>query len=298
MNIFAEEQTLSKKVTMVLMTMLIVVSAFFALGVDTADAAFKGSGGGTGSGSQENLRSHVDDVIADKKYTAKTGDTINGRDLVKNGITTERFNDLTGKQKQKLIDDMDQAVNSKMEKDKDKGASGDPVTQNTKSNWLQELQQQPGVGSKLLSNITAQVKPDYVTGNRIFEPFAGPMNTFIALVVIVTMSFLALTFVFDLMFLNIPMFQSFVTNSMQNGGGGGGGGRFQNFFVGREALIAVEESENNSNGKFKNPNGLYLKHRFIGIALLGLCLLYLIQGQIFDIVGMIMDLLGGFLINE
>lgn len=242
-------------------------------------------------GSQGRLRSAVDTAIADKSYIAKTGDTIRGTELVKGGITTDRFVELTSKEQQKLINDMSNAVNKQKAKDKENNTTN-PVTSDTATNWLKELQQRPGVGAKLLGNITEQLKPDYVKGNRIFQPFAGPINTAIALIVIATMMFLVLTFAFDLMFLNIPMFQAFVTSSND---GNGGSGRKGNFFVGREAIQALEESENGSNGKSKNPNGVYIKKRFVGMFLLGICLLYLIQGQIMILVGMLMDLLAGFL---
>lgn len=276
-------------------TLVAIFALVFSLGVnaDTAEARIGGSSS-EGSQSQSNLRESVDDAIADKTYTSSEGDTIKGNQLVDNGITTSRFSELTSKEQQRLIDDMNNAVKEKQERDIEND-SNDPVTDNTVTNWLQELQQQPGVGSKLLGNITAQIKPDYVTGNRIFEPFSSPLNTAIALGVILLLVGITVTFVADMSYINVPIFQSMVANSMSNGSGGGGSGRFTNFFVGREALQAVEESENNSDGKYKNPNGMYLKKRIIGITLLGICLLFLIQGQIFDLVGLLMDLLGGFL---
>jgi hypothetical protein len=283
------------KCLMVLMLTLVVLMTTLPMGYEQAHAEGRiGQQKSSSSyqGSQGRLRQAVDDAVADKVYTSSTGDSIKGSQLVKNGVTTDRFQELTSKEKQRLINDMTTAVKKQQEKDKANNVNN-PVTDDTVNNWLQDLQQHPGVGSRLLATITEQLKPDYVSGNRIFAPFAGPLNTFIALVIIVAMVLLVLTFAFDLAYINIPMFQSFVVNSMNSNGSGGS--RSTNFFVGREAVRAVEESENDSNGKFKNPNAIYLKHRVVGIACLGLCLLYLIQGQIFTLVGMLMDLLGGFL---
>ncbi|WP_255294074.1 hypothetical protein [Bacillus toyonensis] len=275
--------------------MLFSISASFVLTPNSAfaDERIGANKNSSMDGAQGRLRDTVDSSIADKTYIAKTGDTVRGTELVKNGITTDRFTDLTSAEQQKLIDDMASSVSKQQKKDRENGTTN-PVTADTANNWLKELQQQKGVGAKLLGNITAQIKPDYVKGNRIFEPFAGPINTAIALVIIVVMVLLTLTFAFDLAYLNIPVFQAFISSSMSEGGGNGAS-RYSNFFVGREALQAIEESENSSNGKAKNPNGIYLKKRFVGVALLGLCLLYLIQGQIMILVGMLMDLLGGFL---
>ena len=275
------------------MAFVVLFTAFgfaFTTNADYASARI-GSTASTDGGAQERLRSSVDDEIANNKYVSESGDTIPGSQLVKNGITTSRFTELTSKEKQRLIDDMTNAVSAQQSKDVENDANN-PVTDDTVTNWLQELQQQPGVGSKLLGNITTQIKPDYVTAQRIMEPFNGPLNTIIALGAILLMTMLTVTFVADLSYLNVPVFQSFIVSSMKEGGGGG---RYTNFFVGREALQAIEESENSSNGKAKNPNGIYFKKRIIGLALLGICLLYLIQGQIFILVGMLMDLLGGFL---
>lgn len=291
----SKQSKLLKVFMIAFVVMLSMTFSFVGVGhQDKAYARIGDAGTSTQStGSQQRLRQAVDRAISKNSYVSKTGDTIPGSKLVKNGVTTDAFQSLTGPQKQKLIDDMTAAVKRQQQSDQTSN-SVNPVTDDTVNNWLQDLQQHPGVGSKLLANIMEQVKPDYVNGNRIFEPFAGPLNTLIALVIIVVMIMLTLTFAMDLAYLNIPIFQSFIVNSISERGGGGGS-RFTNFFVGREALQAIEESENSSNGKYKNPNGVYLKKRFIGVALLGLCLLYLIQGQIFTLVGMLMDLLGGFL---
>ncbi|AFQ30074.1 hypothetical protein P4493_04440 [Bacillus thuringiensis] len=279
------------KFLMAFVMMLSIGASFMvAPNMASADNRIGSTGNSSSDGSQGRLRSSVDSAIADKSYISQTGDTIRGTELVKNGITTDRFVELTSKEQQKLINDMSSAVSKQQAKDKENNTTN-PVTQDTATNWLKELQQRPGVGAKLLGNITEQLKPDYVKGNRIFQPFAGPINTAIALMVIALMFFLVMTFAIDLAFLNVPMFQAWVTSA----GEGGNGGRKGNFFVSREAMQSLEESENGSNGKSKNQNGIYIKKRFIGMFLLGICLLYLIQGQIMILVGMLMDLLAGFL---
>lgn len=276
--------------------LLLITSFAFSFSINSASAETRvGTANSTVDSSQTRLRNAVDEYVKDKAYTSKTGDTIKGSQIVKRGMTNDNFTKLTSKEQQRLIDDMRVGVTNQQNKDVKNNATN-PVTDDTVTNWLKELQQNPGVGSKLLGNITSQIKPDYVTGQRIMEPFNGPINTIIALVAILIMSGLAVTFVADLAYLNIPIFQSFIVSSMSDkGGGGNGGSRYTNFFVGREAIQAIEDSENDSNGKQSNPNWLYMKKRFIGLMFLGICLLYLVQGQIFALVGMLMDLLGGFL---
>ncbi|WP_257154801.1 hypothetical protein [Bacillus toyonensis] len=279
------------KFLMAFIMMLSIGASFMvAPNLASADNRIGSTANSSSDGSQGRLRSSVDGAIADKSYIAKTGDTIRGTELVKNGVTTDRFVELTSKEQQKLINDMAGAVSKQQAKDKENNTTN-PVTSDTATNWLKELQQRPGVGAKLLGNITEQLKPDYVKANRIFQPFAGPMNTAIALMAIITIFGIVFTFAIDLAFLNVPMFQAWVTSA----GEGQGGGRKGNFFVSREAMASLEESEGGSNGKSKNQNGIYIKKRFIGMMLLGVCLLYLIQGQIMILVGMLMDLLAGFL---
>ena len=63
-----------------------------------------------------------------------------------------------------------------------------------------------------------------------------------------------------------------------------------------DATYAVEQAENNDkgDGSPKQALGIYFKRRVIMLIMLGICLLHLISGRIFSIVGSILDLVSGF----
>ena len=69
------------------------------------------------------------------------------------------------------------------------------------------------------------------------------------------------------------------------------------FLVSHEATSAVREAEGSDSGQgsYKYAIGIYLRRRAIALIILGICLLYLVQGQIYVFVGFIMDLVQGFL---
>ena len=79
-------------------------------------------------------------------------------------------------------------------------------------------------------------------------------------------------------------------------GQGGGATKFAAKLISTEAQKAVEVSHNDGqNGEFKAAVGIYFKYRWKGLVILGICLLYLVQGQIWTFVAWIIDLLSGFL---
>ena len=59
--------------------------------------------------------------------------------------------------------------------------------------------------------------------------------------------------------------------------------------------VKVAEESDSSDGNKKQALGIYLKRRIFMLILLGICLLYLVQGQIYTFVGWILDLVSGFL---
>jgi hypothetical protein len=97
-------------------------------------------------------------------------------------------------------------------------------------------------------------------------------------------------------YIGIPWFRLLLDGENTTNGGQG-----KPKFISYEALSAVQMVENGTGGNgqqssgFKVAAGIYLKRRIIMLVILGVCLLYLVQGQIFVLVGFILDLLSGFL---
>lgn len=174
----------------------------------------------------------------------------------------------------------------------------DEVTEEVGTNWLELVQNTAGVGSQLMTTLMAQTKPDYITANRIYKPFSGPVGTVLGIVSILITAFLAITMVLDLAYIAIPTFQLFVDGSDDGKGGQGGG---KKSFISSEAMEAVQMAQGGQGGGGQNGSSnklavsIYFKKRVLMLVVLGICLLYLVSGNIFALVGWIIDLMSGFL---
>lgn len=169
------------------------------------------------------------------------------------------------------------------------------ITAEVGNNWLKLVQDTEGVGSQLITTLMSQTKPDFVTANRIYAPFSGTVGTIMGLIAVMLMGGLALTMVLDLAYIAVPAVQL-----MFDGGEGGQGGGGKKSLISKEARDAVQGAEggnggNGQGGITKLAVTIYLKNRILMLIVLGVCLLYLVSGNIFSLVGMLLDLLRGFL---
>lgn len=238
-------------------------------GVDVSGNAYKTEGGGS------------------LKYTELT----DRKATDKGYINEANFNKLKGTEKTKFLTDMNkisEAVVADNKKD---------VTDETRTTWLENVQNCEGVGSQLMSTLLQNTKPDYATANRIYEPFSGVVGTILALGAILIMAFLGITMVLDLSYIGIPAFR----NMLDGDDSGNAGSKGKPKFISHEARSAVQEAEGGNGGSGQSGEGnkvaiaLYFKRRVIMLVVLGVCLLYLVQGQIYTLVSWILDLLSGFL---
>ena len=107
------------------------------------------------------------------------------------------------------------------------------------------------------------------------------------------MSLLGLVIVADIAYIALPPVRIFA----EEGGEGKKGGIRSHLFS-YEATQAVKIAENgggNGNGETKQALGIYFKRRVVMLIVLGICLMYLVNGQIYTLVGWILDLVSGFL---
>lgn len=241
--------------------------------------------------------------VSKNTYELQGGGTIAYGDVVgppsgvenstfKKGYVNSNFTKLTSKSQEKLLTDMNSVADGVVE---DTGSSNAIVSDQTKTNWLTNLQQYNGVGTQLMNSILQNTKPDYATANRIYEPFSGIVGTCLALGAILIMAFLGITMVLDLSYIGIPAFRMMV------GGDDKGGKDGKPKFISWEAVSAVTQAEGGNGGSGQDGSsnkvavGIYFKKRVIMLIVLGVCLLYLISGQIYTLVSWILDLVSGFL---
>ena len=242
---------------------------------------------------ESNLTTGIYNKMAEDKYTLEGGGNISGKELFNkksNGssgtsydVNEDQFKDLTKKEQQRFTTKLVEEANAQV------GNNG--VTSSTVTGLLQKLQTKPGMGSKLLTEILKNTKPDYVRANNIYQPFSGIVGTFLGLGAILILAILGIVIVSDIAFITLPPYRGLMGESDGDKKG------MAKFLVSHEATSAVREAEGSDSGQgsYKYAIGIYLRRRAIALFILGICLLYLVQGQIYVFVGFIMDLVQGFL---
>lgn len=206
-------------------------------------------------------------------------------------IDTSALDSLTTGAKQDFVKDMLTIANA-MVYDYENGYKEDAVSNDTVNTFCTELQGLSGMGSTLLASLMSNTKPDYATANKIYQPFSGIVNTILGVVSILVMSLLGITMALDIAFITIPAFQMMMGGVEGNDSNKGLAG-----IISQEAKSAVRTCENGggSNGEYKAAIGQYFKFRWKGLVILVICLLYLVQGQIYSAIGWFIDLFSGFL---
>ena len=170
----------------------------------------------------------------------------------------------------------------------------------TVNEYSKEIQQLAGAGSTLIASLMQNTKPDYATANKIYMPFSGPLGVALGLIAILIMALLGVTMALDIAYIVIPALR-IALDSDDGGGKGGEGGskKVMSRIISDEAKSAVKSAEGTGDtGQAGSGNklaiGTYFKARWKSLLLLGICLLYLVQGQIYSLIAWIIDLVSGF----
>lgn len=249
----------------------------------------------------------VNNPINEKKYKRSGGDYYLYTDITGSSdpnnqtsdiISEYKYNQLTAGAKQDFLKDFIQiAYNYEDYYSKNESGNNQVVTGETVSDLLEELQQVSGAGSQIMAALMSDTKPDYATANRIYQPFSGLVGTALGLISILIMSLLAVTMALDIAYIVIPSFQLLL-----DGGDDAGGGQAKGMsrIISQEARSAVKSvSDGGGGGQSGSGNkmaiGQYFKMRWKALIVLGICLLYLVQGQIYSFVAWVIDLVSGFL---
>lgn len=233
------------------------------------------------------------DSRSSEKYNTDDGKQIDWSDLFTPGtnsvstINEDNFNKLTTSEKTRFVDN----IISDSETYQKNNSSA--VSEVNLQNWWKRLQSTPGAGTRFMTQILKNTKPDFVTANNIYAPFSGPIGTALAIICILICALLGVTMAMDIAYITLPMFRIITGDDGQVSGGnnGGSGSVIRSHLVTANAKNAVKECESQG----KQALGYYFKHQAFALILLGICLLYLAQGQLYVLVMMILDLLNGFL---
>lgn len=282
-----------------LMTMWVMLMMIVSLML-TSVVAFADTKGQVSADEQAKnaLTVYVQGQMQANEYSIDGGGHMSGSDLFEGKPTEgydldeEQFQLLTRKAQSQVVEDI--ATYSNEAIDDDEGNLKN-VSESTVQNWWRDLQSKKGVGTQFLNEILKNTKPDFVTANLIYEPFSGVVGTVLGLIAVLLMAFLGIVMVSDIAYIALPPVRMLVADQADSKGGSK---PEKSKIFSHDALYAVECAENNSDGGSgggKQALGIYLKRRIVMLIILGICLMYLIQGQIYVFVGMILDLLRGFL---
>lgn len=233
------------------------------------------------------LTSYVGQKMSANKYEASGGGHIAGDKILEQSgegyaLNESNFELLNSRAQSEVVSDIAMYSNRAVE-DKES------VTTETVQNWWKQLQSSNGVGSKFLNEILKNTKPDFVTANAIWQPFSGFFGTVMGLFAVIICSLLGLVILMDLGYMIIPPLRNFVTDNEEKGSM-----KFvKSKLISHAAIAAVQDAEESNSGKC--ALGTYFKKQCVMYIVFGIILMYLVQGQLFVLVGWILDLLRGFL---
>lgn len=243
-----------------------------------------------------------DEISKDFDYTNYEYKTSGGGSYLYSELTTgnpdtfiyeDRFEKLTAGGKQSFLEDMFRFANYCAE------CNYNSITTETVNDFMKILQNKTGMGANILASLLSNTKPDYATANKLYEPFSGVVGTILGVLAILIMALLGITMALDIAFITIPAVQLALGADGSGDGGKDSASKMSRIVSSeaRQAVTAVNDSGggNGQSGNDKMALGVYFKKRWKGLVLLGICLLYLVQGQIYSFVAWIINLMSGFL---
>lgn len=239
---------------------------------------------------KDSASSGVNVIETTKKYTANGGGYVMYSSLVSassptTGFIVEgNFELLTSSAKREFLSDLFDLTQ------KIKSANSN-VTNETLTTWNQCVQTCNGVDAQLIAVLMQGTKPDFISAMQIYAPFQSPISTVLGVFSLILFSALTISTLIDLFFIGIPpvnmflmgdgkdkpgivsaaAYNAYLTESGGAGGGGGQGGK----------------------SSFKSAAGIYFKHRVIMLILMFVCILYLVSGEVWNLLADAISLFEG-----
>ena len=246
---------------------------------------------------QVQLQGYVKQEVAGNSYSINGGGNMMGNDLLVMNPTTNqfevdgvKFSQLDSKGQKAFVEDIAQAArNAASPANPQKAAQTPLVNDQTVTNWFRDIQNTPGVGSKMLAEMMGRTAPDFVGAHQVLSPIQGIFNLILGVLGVLMMMGLAFTILFDITYIVIP----FVRASVGDGNGDGDKSKVRKVFsVSTDALTAMKKADE-ENGSSAKALWSYLKTRALGLIIFGILLTLLVQGKLFNLVGSVMDMVSG-----
>ena len=147
----------------------------------------------------------------------------------------------------------------------------------TKNKMYHFIEQQDDKITASINFLDQNVNSDFVTAKNVILPFTGPISTALGVLSLVIFIMLTLSSAIDIAWLVIPIIRV-VFKEDKNG---------KPFLITKEAYSS--EVDANRSDWYKSALTLYLQRRGKVFIVMGVCLIYLVSGQLYDLIVWIID---------
>lgn len=140
---------------------------------------------------------------------------------------------------------------------------------------------QDTTSSAAIRNLKVDAQTDLATASSILKPFTGTISIILGVICLLVVLLLGVGTVLDIAYIALPMSRVLYTNNDER----------RPLLLSQEAYSSVVDGENSvGSGNYVSAIALYMRRRIIVLLCVGLAIIYLVTGQIFDIIGFFVDM--------
>lgn len=282
----------------ILLPLVVLLLSLLSVFAVSTGEAFASTNGNSTEQAEKSLQQYVYKEMAGNSYKLEGGGSIQGGELFEDkgdgrfDVKSSTFQELDKKSQQQFVKDLTQKAEETYDPDSSVHQAETPlVEKSTVTSWYKDLSENPGIGSRMLSEMLSQTKPDFIGAQETISPIHPFINIVLGLLAIIMMIALSVTILLDLNYIVVPPFRILV-GDQDSGGSQDKGFIRKSLSVSNDAILAVRKAESNESGT-GGALAQYMKTRIMGLILLGIALLLLVQGQIWNLVGMLTDAVSG-----
>lgn len=143
------------------------------------------------------------------------------------------------------------------------------------------IEDQDGTVAAAIRFLSSNTSADFVTASNWLRPFTGGVSTFLGIMCLIIFISMSISVVIDCAYLTLAAVEAILDRDDPNK---------KPLLVSREAWKSKREADSSNN--YVSPMPLYFKRRIVMMVISGVCLLYLISGQIYDIMNWLVDSFG------
>ena len=159
------------------------------------------------------------------------------------------------------------------------------ISRTAKNKIYNELCALDETTAALVRELSNDVRADFGKAMGWFRPFSGWVGWALGSIALLMFMLLGLTMVIDIAYISLPIVQLALTNESKN----------KAKFVSYEAYSAVKEQQSKAGVEYKSPMIIYMKAKTVQFIAIFVCLLYLVSGQLYVVLGNMMDYFRGVL---